>query len=251
VLSKSFEVIRSGIALVSGKPVLRVDSVPFFHARVAMGFGEDGGGGDRNAAGVALDERFLFDENIELHGVDEQIIRLDRELLQGGGHGLAAGLINVPGVDALGIYFSDSPGKRMLVNAHRKFRAALGRKFFRIVEADNAALGIENDRGSDYRTEERAAPSFIETGDAHPAKLSRRSLETGRAETAHWPEILARRAGRTRLLVTKRGNGIDLHGSACRYVVCRERYHRQQKSDACKRDWIDWTDTIEHFDHQP
>jgi len=251
VLAKGFEVIGSGITLVAGKAVLRVNGVPLFHATIPVGLGQDGGCGDRDAARIALDERLLFDENIELHGVDEQIIGLDRELCEGGGHGLAAGLIDVPGVDALGIDFRDSPGERVLADAHGKFRAPLGRKFFRVIEADNAAFGIENDRGRDDRTEQRAAAGFIETGNAHPAKLSRRSLETGRAETAHCAEILARRAGRTRSLITKRGNGIDLHGSACRQVACRERYDRQQNSDAGEGDWIDWPDAIEHFDHQP
>src|SRR5208282_3805917 len=165
-------------------------------------------------------------------------------------HGLTAGLVDVPGVYALGIDFSDGPGDSVLADALGKFRAALGRKFFRIVESDNPALGIENDRGRDDRAEKCAAASLIETGDAHPAELSRRSLETGRAEAAHWPEILARRTGCTRLLVTKRGNGIDLHGSARWYVVCRERYDHQQKSDTGKRNGIDWPDAVEHFDHQ-
>ena len=77
-----------------------------------------------------------------------------------------------------------------------KFRAAFGGKFFRVIETNNASLGIENDRGGNDWAEERAAAGLIETGDAHPAKLSRRSLETGRAESVHCAEILARaRAG--------------------------------------------------------
>jgi len=251
MLAQSYQVVGGGVAFVAGKAILRIDGVPFFHARVAVGFGEDGSSGNRNAASVTLDERFLLDENIELHGIDEQVIRLDGELLQCGGHGLAAGLIDVPGVNALGIYFRNGPSESVLVDTHGKFGAAFGRKFFRVIKADNATLGIENDRGGNDWTEERAAAGLIKTRDAHPAKLSRLSLETGRAESVHCAKILARRAGRTRLLMTKRGNGIDLHGSAGRYVVCRERYDRQQKSDAGKRDWIDWPDAVEHFDHQP
>jgi hypothetical protein len=192
VLAKGFQVVGSGVALVAREAVLRINGVPLFHASVAMSFGEDGSSGDRNAARVALDERLLLDENIELHGVDEQIIWLYRELFEGGGHGLAAGLIDVPGIDALGIDFGDGPGEGMLVNPRCKLAAALRGKFFRIVEADNAALGIENDRGGDDRAEQGATAGFVETGDAHPAELSRRSLETGGAEPAHCAEILAR-----------------------------------------------------------
>ena len=81
VLAKGFQVIGGGVAFVAGKAILRVDGVPFFHAGIAVGFGEDGSSGNRNAASVTLDERFLLDENIELHVVDEQIIGLDGELL--------------------------------------------------------------------------------------------------------------------------------------------------------------------------
>ncbi len=192
MLSEGFEVVGSGVTLVASEAVLRVDNVPFFHASVAMGFGKDRGGGDGNAARIALDERLLLDQNIQLHGVDEQIVWLDRELFESGSHGLAAGLIDIPRVDALGIDFRDGPGQGMLPDTWSEFCPSLRSKFFRIVEAHNAAFGIENDRGGDHRAEERAAAGFIETGDAHPAKLSRRSLETGRAEAAHCAEILAR-----------------------------------------------------------
>jgi len=106
-------------------------------------------------------------------------------LLQSGGHGLAAGLIDVPGVDALGIDFRDGPGEGVLPDAWGKLAAAFWREFFRIIETDDAAFGIENDRGGDDGAEERAASGFIKTGDAHPTKLTRLSLETRRAESAH------------------------------------------------------------------
>ena len=128
-MAKSFEMIGCGVTFVARKAVLRVDRIPPFHAGVAMCFSEDGSSGDGNTPRVAFDEGLLLDENIELHGVDQQIVRLDGELLQSGGHGLAAGLIDIPGVDALGIDFRDGPGERMLVDACGKFHAALGGKF--------------------------------------------------------------------------------------------------------------------------
>src|SRR5271156_989012 len=119
------QMIGSAIAFVPGEAVLRIDEVPFFHASVTMSFGEDGSRGDGNTPGIAFDEGFLLDEDIELHGVDEQVIRLDRKLLESGGHGLAAGLVDVPGVDSLSIDFGDCPGERMLADAGGKFQAAL------------------------------------------------------------------------------------------------------------------------------
>ena len=41
-----------------------------------MGFCQDRRGSDRDAAHVALYQGFLLDQNIEDHGVDQQIIRL-------------------------------------------------------------------------------------------------------------------------------------------------------------------------------
>ena len=238
MLAQSFEMIGCGVAFMASQAVLRVDGVPPFHAGIAMRLREDGSSGDRNAARVAFDERLLLDKNVELHRVDEQIIRLDRELLESRGHRLTAGLINVPSVDALGIDFRDGPSESVQADAWSKLAAPLGREFFRIIQPDNAALGIQNDRGGDDWAEERAAAGFIKTGDAHPAKLSGRSLETGRAETVHCAEILARRAGRVGSLVAQRDDWIDLHGSASWDVVCRERHKGQQKSDAGERRWV-------------
>ena len=186
MLAQGFEVIGSGVTLVASKAVFRIDDVPLFHASVAMSFSEDRGGGDGNAARVAFNERLLLDENIELHGVNEQIIGLDGKQLQGGSHGLAAGLIDIPRVDALGIDFGDGPGEGMLADAWSEIRAAFRSEFFRVIQADNAPLGIENDRGGEDRTEERTPAGLIEASDSHPAKLSRRSLETGGAQTAHF-----------------------------------------------------------------
>src|ERR1700738_784155 len=117
-------------------------------------------------------------------------------MLDRGGHGLAAGLINIPGVNTLRVNFDDCPGKRVFANAGSQLGAAFRREFFGIVEADDAALGIEDDGGSDNGAKQRAAAGFIDACDASPAELARRSLETGRAKSVHELEgILACRDG--------------------------------------------------------
>src|SRR5262249_48571020 len=181
--AEGFHVFVRGVALVLSETVTGVRGVEFFEARVAMGFGKDGSGGDGNAPGVALDEGFLLDQHIELHGVDEQIVRNDRELLEGSGHGLAAGLIDIPSVDAGSVDFGDCVSKSMFANAEGKFAAAFGSKFFGVVKANDAALVIENDGCSDNGAEQGPATGFVDAGDARPAKLARGSLKPGRAET--------------------------------------------------------------------
>src|SRR6202035_3967973 len=98
--------------------------------------------------------RLLFDYHVELHRIDEQVIGRDSELLKRGSHGLPAGLINVPGIDSLRIDFGDRPGQCMLTNALGELRTTLGGNLLRIVEPHDAPLGIENDGGGHYRTEE-------------------------------------------------------------------------------------------------
>src|SRR5260370_19511210 len=94
-------------------------------------------------------------------------------------------MVNVPCVDALRVHFGDSPRKCVFADAWRKLHPAFASEFYRIVQADNAPLGIENHRGGNDWTKQRPASGFIDAGDAHPAQFARRSLETGGAESAH------------------------------------------------------------------
>src|SRR5256885_10767643 len=140
--AERFEVNGSAVTFVLGETVAGEIGVEFIEACIAVSFGKNGGGGDGNAARVSFDKTFLFDENVELHGVDQEIVWNDGKLLKCRGHGLAAGLIDVPGVDAGGINFGDGPRQGVFANAQSEFTAAFGRKFLGIVQADYAALGI-------------------------------------------------------------------------------------------------------------
>ncbi len=185
VFAEGGEVLGGGVALVLRQAVLRIDGVPFFHARVAMRFGEDGGGGDGDAAGVTMDQGFLFDKNVELHGVEQKIVGDDAELLEGGCHGLAAGLVNVPGVNALGVDFGDRPGEGMFADARSEFSAAIGSEFFGVVEADDAAFGIQDYCGGYHGAEESAAAGFIDAGDAQPTLLASFAFESRATLACH------------------------------------------------------------------
>src|SRR5882724_293503 len=177
--AERLEVNRSAVTFVLGETVAGEIGVEFIEARIAVSFSKNGGCGDGNAARVPFDKGFLFDENVELHGVDQEIVGNDGKLLERGGHGLAAGLIDVPGVDAGGINFGDGPRERVFADAEREFTAAFGRKFLGIIEADDAAFGIEDDGGGNDRAEEGAAACFVDAGDARPAEFARGSLKTG------------------------------------------------------------------------
>ena len=195
VKAQCFEMVRRGVTFVAREPVLRINSVPLPHACVAVRFSQDGRGSDGNAARVSFDQGLLLDEHIELHGIDEEVVWRNGELLKRGSHGLARSLINIPGINALRVDFGDGPGEGVFANAFAKLGAAFSSEFFRVVETDDAALGVENHRGGNNGAKQRTAPGVVKAGDARPTQFARRSLETGRAEPAHRLGILARCRG--------------------------------------------------------
>jgi len=73
----------------------------------------------------------------------------------------------------------------VFANAWSEFVATIGDEFFRVVETDDAALGIQNDGSGDYGAEQRAASRFIEACDARPAEFASRAFESGAAKTSH------------------------------------------------------------------
>ena len=179
------EMFGRGVTFVLRKPVMRVNPVPLDHPPVAFDFGDDRGSRNRNRKRITVNERFLLDRHIQLHGVEKQIIGRDFQLAQSFGHGLAAGLIDIPGIDAARIDFRDRPSQSVFANSHRQNFAALGGQFLGIVEADNPPLGIQYDgRGNDL-AEERTAPHFVKTGNPLPTAPARFALESGGASLPH------------------------------------------------------------------
>ena len=187
VLAEGVQVIGGGVTFMASQAVLRIDGVPLGHTRIAVRLGEDGSGGDGNAASISVDDGFLLDEHVEFDGVEEQIVRDNGKLAQSGGHGLAAGLINIPGVNALRIDFRDGPGESMFANARSEFVTAVGDKFFGVVEADDAPLGVQDNGCSDDGAKQRATTSFIEASDARPSQLASSTFKM-RATTASHKE---------------------------------------------------------------
>lgn len=149
--AQCFEMIGRSIAFVAREAVLWVDGVPLFHAGVAMRFRKDRGRRNGNAASVTLNKGLLLDQDIQLHSVNEQVIGRGRELLKRRGHRLTAGLIDIPGINPLGVDFCDRPCQGMFVNPFSQLRASVGGKFFRIIQADNPPLWVENNCGGNHR----------------------------------------------------------------------------------------------------
>ncbi len=183
--AKGLEMIGRGVAFVMSETVLGEEFVPLVEEAVARDLGEDRSRGDRHGARVTLDEGTLLNEQVETHGVDEEEIGWKRELRDGFRHRLATGLVDIPGVDATRVGLRDGPRKRMLANAAGEGLAALGGKFLGVVQADDAARGIQDDGGGNDRSKEGTAAGFVDSGDASPAVLARFALVAGRAKPPH------------------------------------------------------------------
>ena len=75
---------------------------------------------------------------------------------------MPAGLIDIPGVDRL--CASISPRQTMQVRVREcaaQLAMTLGDKFLRIVKANDAPLGVQNDGCGDEPDKQGAAPRFI------------------------------------------------------------------------------------------
>jgi len=107
--------------------ILRIDGVPFFHAGISVGLGQDRCSRNRDAARVTLDQGFLLDHHVELHRVNQQVVGPDGELFKRRLHRLAAGLIDIPRVNALRVYFGNGPGNRVLMNPLGKLGSPFGK----------------------------------------------------------------------------------------------------------------------------
>ena len=106
-----------GIPFMLGQAVLRIYPVPFIHHAVAFDFGDDGRRGNGHGKRIAVNQRFLLDEHIQLHCIQQKIIWRNSKLPERLGHGLAARLINIPRVNPARIDLCEGPGQRVLAYA--------------------------------------------------------------------------------------------------------------------------------------
>ena len=153
MLAESCQVFGSSVAFMLREAVLRVELVVFLHSAVALRFRENGSRGDRCRAHIAMNQRLLFDRQVEFDGVEQEVIRKRVKLRDGGNHRLPAGLIDVPGVNPAGVDFSYRPCQRMDANSFGQNEASLGIYFLGVVEANDPARGTQNDGCCHYWAE--------------------------------------------------------------------------------------------------
>ena len=180
MLGEGSAVLGRGVALVRGEAVLGVEEVEVAHEGVAVNFGDDGGGGDGEAEGVAVEEAGLGAGmgqlvQVYVHGVDEQVVGGDGEALDGEEHGEAGGLVDVDAVDGLGIDFGDGDRDGELADLAVEELSLLAGELLGVLEAEageGGGAGGEDDGGGDNGAEESPAADFVDSGDGAEAVVA-------------------------------------------------------------------------------
>ncbi len=150
-----------------GKAELRKLAIDLQHDPVARDLGDDAGGGDRERAGVALDDGIVRPWEIT-HGqaVDEAVIRLAGETFDRAAHREVGGAQDIQAVDFPDIRSGHRPDEiRMTGERGVQFFAAGRAELFGIIEARANETRWQNDRCGRHRAGEWPAPGLVHTGD--------------------------------------------------------------------------------------
>jgi hypothetical protein len=162
------------VALVAGEAVAGVEGVHLDHQAVAGGLGEDGGGGDGQALGVAADHGAAVE--LERLGqlekrvaVDEDAIGAERQALHGAAHGEARGPVDVELGDLLHAGGGDGPGDSGGLDLGFKAFAGLGGQLLGVVQAIGDARGVEDARAGVDRPGPGTAAGLVHARDGRRA----------------------------------------------------------------------------------
>jgi len=102
---------------------------------------------------------------IELHGVNQKVIRGGLQLPNCLLHCLLGRLIDVDLINARGVHCGYRPGNRMFANALGQYFPSVSRQQLRIAQTADAIARIKYYGGSHDGAEKRPAPDFIDTRD--------------------------------------------------------------------------------------
>ena len=181
VLGDGGAVLAGGISGVARPAILRMLPVEVGHVVVAVGFGQNGGGGDGEVAGVALDEggvrQGLGEEGevgaveggtgavgVEAVAVDDDKLGAHFEAVEGAVHGQNGGVEDVDFVDFPRRHHPHRPGQRIALHLPSQGVTAGGGELFGVVERRVAVVGRQDDGGGIDRTGQTTAAGFVATG---------------------------------------------------------------------------------------
>ena len=139
----------------------------FDHQAITRDFRKYGGGGNRHAQSVALNDHSLLDHDIrEPDGIEDEEIGRGRKLAQGLFHRTPSGLPNIHRINDLGVYDSHAKAKRHVSDQLVKILSFLFSQPFRVTKPDERATPAGKDDGSgNDRAGEWPATDLIQAGD--------------------------------------------------------------------------------------
>ena len=131
---------------------------------ITIDFGEDGRSGDRAGDGVTVNDGLLFDRGVDADCVDEEIVGLGVEGLNGSEHREAAGFEDVDLADLFDAGIGDSPSERFAFDLIGEAGAFGWGYDFRIAKTFDLA-GVRKDDSSSGNWPKQTAPAgFIDAG---------------------------------------------------------------------------------------
>jgi hypothetical protein len=156
--------LGSSIAFVTGEAVAGVAAVKVIEETVSLDLGQDGGCCYGAGDGVAVDEIELRNGGLDFDGVDEEMVWLGVEGLDGAEHGEAAGLEDVEGTDFFDARKADGPGDGLGLKAGGEPGTFCGGHDFRVAEAADFAGVRKNDSSSSDWPKQTTPAGFIDAG---------------------------------------------------------------------------------------
>jgi len=157
-------VVSCSIAFVAIEIVTGVADVEFIEETVAIHLGEDRSGSDRTGDAVAVNDGVLADRRVDADGVDEEVIGLGVEGLNGTEHGEAAGFEDVDLADLFDASVGDSPCECFAFNLIGEAGAFGWGYDFRIAETFDFT-GVRKNYSSSGDWPKQTAPAgFIDAG---------------------------------------------------------------------------------------
>ena len=173
MLADGGTVLGSGVAGVVVPSVEGKLLVEPHHAVVAVGLGEDGGGGDGEVGGVALDDAVVGNDlsvalrvvvGIEAVAVDDEVVGTHGELVDGTVHGGDAGTQDVHLVNLLVRDDAHGPTDGIALNLLAQLVALSGRQLLRVVQQGVLIVGSQNHGGGIHRSGQTATPGLVAAG---------------------------------------------------------------------------------------
>lgn len=155
-----------GVALVDLPAVSGIVGGYGFHILVAMGFGEDRGGGDVAESAVAFDEGLPGDIGIgfEAVAVDDNGFRAHGQAVESAVHRKDRCVEDVDSVDFFGFDAGNGPCDGLLFNYGAEELSALFGQLFGVVEQGVGEVGRQNDGGGKNGAGKTSAAGFVAAG---------------------------------------------------------------------------------------